>query len=114
MLQTKLLIEPHYFGNISFYKLIKQYDGIVWEVSDHFLKQTFRNRNVILTANGPLSLVVPVKYGNRTPYKSVSVDYSENWQKKHLRAIQSAYAKSPFFDYYISEIETGPLKNRIW
>ncbi len=96
----KLLIEPHYLGNISYYVAIRHHAKIIWEVSEHFVKQTFRNRTVILSANGPLNLIVPVKFGNRTPFKDVRIDYSQRWFKEHWRAVHSAYAKSPYFEFF--------------
>ena len=107
----KLLIEPHYFGNLSYYSLINHFRGqVCWEVCDHYVKQTFRNRTVILSANGPLNLIIPVKYTNRTPVGEVTIDYSESWNKKHWRSIHSAYAKSPYFDYYGPQIEQALMQ----
>ncbi len=30
----------------------------------------------------------------------VKIDYSQKWQAVHLRGIQSAYGKAPFFEYF--------------
>ena len=95
-----LLIEPQYFGNVAYYALMSSSEELLLEVQQHFVKQTYRNRTTILGANGPLNLVVPVNFGNRTPFSEVTIDYAEPWNIRHLRAIQSSYAKSPFFDHY--------------
>ena len=87
-------------GNVAYFALISKYDKVLLEHHQHFIKQTYRNRTTILGANGSLDLIVPVNFGNRSPFHEVTIDYSEPWPKRHLRALQSSYAKSPFFDHY--------------
>lgn len=36
--------------------------------------------------------------------QEVEIDNNQKWLNKHLRAIQSAYGKAPFFEYYADEI----------
>jgi len=95
-----LLIEPHYLGSIEYFVLVKHFDTIRWEVQEHFVKQTYRNRAVVLTANGPQNLVVPVKYSRRTPFKDVRIEYAERWIKDHWGALYSAYGKAPYFEFF--------------
>jgi len=33
-------------------------------------------------------------------YKDVKIDYNQNWLKNHWNAIQSAYGKAPYFEFY--------------
>lgn len=101
---SPLLIEPHYCGSLEYYLLITESDAITWEVEGHFLKQTFRNRTTILSANGPQNLVVPVKYRNHMPLKDVRIDYAQGWIKDHWGALYSAYGKAPYFEYYGPEL----------
>jgi hypothetical protein len=95
-----LLIEPHYLGSLEYFVLIRQYDTVLWEVREHFMKQTYRNRAVVLTSNGPQNLIVPVKYARTTALADVRIEYSERWVKDHWGAIYSGYGKAPFFDYF--------------
>ncbi len=57
----------------------------------------------IMTANGVMTLSVPVVKGSSIKIltKDVQVDYSTNWQKLHFKGIESAYKNSPYYDYYI-------------
>ncbi len=105
MKSDTILIEPHYIGNIEYYVLISNYPSVCLEVNDHFIKQTYRNRTTILTANGTQNLIVPVTFGNRTIYKDVKIDYQQKWVKDHMRAVKSAYAKSPFFEHFMAYFE---------
>lgn len=67
-----------------------------------YQKQTFRNRSIILTANGPQNLSVPVirQNGKNTLVSETKISYVENWLKDHQRAIESAYRNTPYYQYY--------------
>ncbi len=96
-----------YFGSISYYKSLVQMEAISFELYEHYVKQTIRNRMSILGANGLLNLSIPVEKpnGNKTLTKDIQISYAENWQKNHWKAIESAYAPSPYFEHYESEVK---------
>jgi hypothetical protein len=96
-----------YFGSISYYKSLVQMETISFELYEHYVKQTIRNRMSILGANGMLNLSIPVEKpnGNKTLTKDIRISYAENWQKNHWKAIESAYAPSPYFEHYESEVK---------
>lgn len=77
------------------------------EMCETFPKQTFRNRAVIATGNGPLVLTVPVvrTHGNHTLTRDIGISYQEPWNVRHWRAIVSAYNAAPYFLYYRDELE---------
>jgi hypothetical protein len=58
-----------------------------------------------MTANGVLPLSIPVIRKNHTIVKDVLIDYAENWQINHNRAIVSAYKNSAYFDHYFPYFE---------
>ena len=101
------LFPTSYFPPISYFVLARQYAGITIDGCEHYIKQTVRNRADILSANGVLSLVVPVLRNKeaRLSSQDVLIDYKTLWQRNHLRAIRSAYGKTAYFDYYFPEIE---------
>lgn len=109
-----LLISTAYLPPIDYLKAMIEADQTVIEAHENFQKRSYRNRAVILSANGPLTLSVPVKKpeGNHTPITAVTIDYGETWQHDHWQAIQSAYNKSPFFEYYGYLIE--PFYKKRW
>ena len=57
----------------------------------------------IATANGLQNLTVPILggRGNKTAYAEIEISYAENWISQHKMTLQSAYSKSPFYEYYI-------------
>lgn len=82
------------------------YEEIYIEQFEHFNKQTYRNRCVILGGNGPIQLVVPVVKGRgrKILIKDLEISYDTDWQRNHWRTIFSAYSSSPFFEYYKDDV----------
>ncbi len=103
----KALFSTAYFPPIGMMAAMVQSDELLIELHETFPKQTHRNRTVILTANGPMTLSVPVLRpdGTHTRTSDIQIAYTERWNVIHWRAIESAYSSSPFFLYYRDEIE---------
>ncbi len=76
------------------------------EKHEHYNKQSYRNRCTIYSANGLLDLVVPVmRYEKpKMPITQVRIAYDTLWQKLHFKAIESAYSRSPFYEYYNDDL----------
>jgi hypothetical protein len=97
----QVIIELPYFPPLEFFCLLMQSENIILEVSEHYLKQTYRNRCQILTSHGIRSLIIPVKEGNsKIPVRDIRIDFRQKWVQNHWRTIRTAYGKAPFFDYY--------------
>lgn len=64
-----------------------------------FERHGFGNRNLIKTHSGAQMLTVPVRLDNHLdkPISQIEI-VSGNWKRKHLRTIELAYAKAPYFD----------------
>lgn len=77
------------------------------ESQENYQKQSYRNRCCIYGANGKQNLVIPVKKlpKEKTPILGIEIDYGCNWQKIHLKSIESAYKLSAFYDYYADDIK---------
>ncbi len=104
-MQTLVLLATAYFPPIQYFsKLTKGFLSTV-ELHENYSKQSYRNRCHILGSNGLLPLSVPVVKGNsKSPIKQVRIDYSELWQRQHLRALDAAYKSSPFYEFYIDDL----------
>ena len=77
-----------------------------FEVYDNFQKQTYRNRCYIYGANGKQLLNIPVqKKSGKQLYRDIKIDYTSNWQLEHFKTLNSAYNSSPFFEFYIDDLE---------
>lgn len=100
-----LLLNTAYFAPISYFSAIKQSQQVTIEQFEHFGKQSYRNRCEIMTANGTISLTVPVaKANSKTLTKDLKIIYATPWQKLHFRSIESAYKNSPYYEYYIDDL----------
>ncbi|MCF2492212.1 WbqC family protein [Dyadobacter chenhuakuii] len=81
------------------------YDRIYIDIEERYVKQTYRNRCSVLTANKVDQLTVPVqKYETAAPTKDIKIDYGQDWLRRHLGCLQSAYGKSPFYEFYAPEL----------
>ncbi len=103
-----ILLSTAYFGPVRYFSKLAGYPEIYLEQHENFTKQTFRNRAVILGANGPVPLIVPVEKGRgpKIKIKDLRIAYHEEWQRTHWRTIFSAYNSSPFFEYYADDLES--------
>ena len=98
------LFSTAYWAPVSYYLLAAQSSIVHIEQYERYQKQSYRNRCTILSANGPLSLVVPVLRPHNCCIRDVRIDYSKPWQKIHWRAIEAAYRSSAFFEEYSADI----------
>jgi hypothetical protein len=95
-------------GPIEYFAQIVRSGKVILDPNEHYLKQTFRNRCIIATANGRFPLIIPVfrPNGNHTKVKDVQITYSEKWQQLHWRTLNAAYSHSPFMLYYQDMLES--------
>lgn len=101
-----LLIEPQYWGSISYFKELVSANNIVLDIHSNFQKGTYRNRCKIMGPNGLLSLSVPLVKGNgqHSIFNQVRISYSENWRKDHWQSLVSSYRRSAYFEFYEEQI----------
>ena len=100
----KALLSSTYFGPVQWYQKLHRYDECLIEQYESFIKQTYRNRMVIATTNGPLALTIPTNHGDSMLMKDIRISDHANWRHVHWNAILSAYGESPFFEYYQDDI----------
>jgi hypothetical protein len=100
---TTALLQTTYFGPVQWYQKLARYDRCLIEQYDSFQKQTYRNRCIIMTANGIQALTVPVVHHGEV-VKDIRISDHNQWRRVHWNALQSAYSESPFFEYYADDI----------
>ena len=105
------LIEVHYLPCLAYFAVALQYEEILLEASENFVKQTYRNRCRILTPSGVQSLVVPVTSAHgKVVIRDARLDYNQKWLNNHWRTIQSAYGKAAYFEYYADDLHDVMFK----
>ena len=100
----KALLSSTYFGPVQWYQKLNRYDECLIERHESFIKQTYRNRMIIPTTNGPLSLTIPTNHDTSMAMKDIRISDHANWRHVHWNALMSAYGESPYFEYYQDDI----------
>ena len=102
-----------YLPDIQYTALFINNDSAEIELFETYPKQTCRNRCNVMTANGLQTLTVPVikTNGNHTLTKDIAISYREPWQQIHMRCLEAAYRKTPYFEYYFPYLEKAYTTN---
>ena len=103
-----ILTELHYLPSIPYFQQLLAADAVLLDAHEHYHKQTYRNRCLVRTAQGPQLLTVPVVDGassRKVRTSEIEIDYRQNWMHRHFRTLQTAYGNSPYFSYYADYLE---------
>ncbi|MDD4032261.1 MAG: WbqC family protein [Bacteroidales bacterium] len=101
-----MYLSTAYFPPVSWFAAYVYAHEVVIEDAEHYLKQTYRNRCRIYSAGGPMDLSVPVVHRSESRnIRSVEISYTSDWQKQHARALESAYRRSPFYEFYLDDLQ---------
>jgi hypothetical protein len=87
------IMQPTYFPWTGYFDLIDQSDKFVFLDDVQLVRRSWMVRNRIKTSQGPLFLSIPVrktKHRDEQLLHETEIDYSQNWQKKHLDSIRFA------------------------
>lgn len=98
-------MQSGYIPWIGFFELMQRADIFLIFDTVKFDKNSWRNRNRIKTAHGPLWLTVPVHSKGSPRLCEILIDNSTDWSKKHLKSIEVNYSKSPYFEEYFEGIK---------
>ena len=101
----RTILSTAYWGNIRYYTELLAGNTVI-DLNEHYVKQSYRNRCELLTANGSAQLIVPVLQpsGTKTPTGALRIDPSKHWQHQHWQTILSAYRGAAYFDHYADRI----------
>jgi hypothetical protein len=97
----RVAVDLHYLPSLEFFAAIANAEEILIFPKDSYQRQSYLNRTRIRLANKVETLSVPIQGRRpRLPMDQVRIDNSQKWESNHLRGIQSAYGKAPFFEFY--------------
>lgn len=101
------VVHLQFFPSVAQLVLFEELGEVSIDIYENFPKQTFRNRAVLLSSQGLMNIIVPVKSKGKEKQviKDVEISYSEKWNVEMWRTIFSCYGKSPYFMYYADKIE---------
>lgn len=107
-----LITDLFYLPPIEYFVSILGHKEIIVDGTESYQKQTYRNRAQILLTNKVEILSIPVFEGSKKKaYNEIKIDYGQKWKNVHLRGIQSAYGKAPFFEFFFPYFEHVYNKN---
>jgi hypothetical protein len=94
------------FGSQYLYAHLLKANHFYIEKFENYQKRSERNKYNIINHLGIQTLTIPLKSGKNNQHiiTDVKISYDENWQKFHLKCIESAYRKAPFYEYYMDQI----------
>ena len=98
-----ILLSSAYLAPVQYYTKLLQCKGNAYiEAYDSYTKQTYRNRCVIVDANGPLALTIPTEKTaeGKCLMRNIRISDHGNWRHRHWNALEAAYRHTPFFLYY--------------
>ena len=99
----KVGVCPAYLPSVNYMAWIVAHKEIGFIISNHFQKQTFRNRTAIYGSNGKLNLIIPIVHRKDLDHQideNVLIHQENSWQKNHWRSLETSYRSSPFYEYY--------------
>lgn len=103
-----LVLAPAYCGSIYRYAAMAMYGNVVIDTSRRFNKREKEcHRCTIEGPNGLQRLTVPLEKPQQwhsTLLDDVKVSTHGEWWHVHWGAIESAYGRTPYFEYYADEL----------
>ena len=111
-----LLLPPRYCAPIGYYAALVWADVAIYDTAARYDKRCKAvHRADIADTHGPLQLTVPVSKGDAAPgtrplWAQRSVSEHGRWWEIHRIALESAYGRTPYFQFYIDNLL--PMLNR--
>ena len=111
-----VLLSTAYLPPVEWFAAYAQADVVWLEAEEHYLKQTYRNRCILLNVSGSIELSVPVSKTapNHCPVREMRISYAENWPRNHWKSLETSYGTSPYFLYYRDYLEPFYLRRYDW
>jgi hypothetical protein len=109
-----VILSTAYLAPVEYYMQLYNRKRLIIEKQDNYVKQTYRNRCVIASANGLQTLSIPVvkPASDKCQTKDIRIAEHGNWRHLHWNAIISAYNSTPFFEYYADDFSPFYEKRR--
>lgn len=91
--------QPAYLPWLGYFHKIMLADIFVIMDDVQFEKNSFTNRNKIISGGQEVMLTIPVKQKGHLDKTVAQIELvDQRWRKKHLKSIEQAYRKAPAYD----------------
>jgi len=103
---TIVILQSNYIPWRGYFDLMRRADHFVIYDEVQFTKNDWRNRNIIVTRQGPAWLTISARTGARfgQPIRETQVS-DTRWAEKHWRTIAQAYARAPHIADFRQQLE---------
>lgn len=106
---TTLLLAPRYWGSIAWYAAMAAHENVIVDYrARHDKRLKLTHRTTLADVNGPLSLTMPLsrpaeRDRSQGPlrWSDMLVSPHDEWWNIHRVTLESAYGRTPFFEFYI-------------
>ena len=96
-----IITQSNYIPWKGYFTTMRKATHLVVYDDMQYTKRDWRNRNKIITPNGPNWLSIPVKVSGKFNQKINETEVSDiNWGEEHWNLIQINYKNSPYFKEY--------------
>lgn len=102
-----------YFPALTFFQHNYRFGKILYDSTSIYRKEWQLNRTYLPGSNGKICLSIPLVGGRgiRMPLSEVKIDNGSSWKRDHFRTFSSVYGRSPYFLFYVDELELLYEKN---
>lgn len=114
------IVPPAYCGNVAMYTAMARYGHVIIDASAKYNKrEKSLHRCTIEGSNGIQRLTVPLQKPQEwhsTRISDVMVSTHGDWWHVHWGALEAAYGRTPFFEYYADELRpwfSGEIKRLV-
>lgn len=101
------IMPPQYMASAAYYAVMAAYGRVVIDSSMRYDKRfKSAHRCDIASTHGLLRLTVPIEKASLSGrgWDSVGVSDHGDWWSDHIVSLESAYGRTPFFEYYFDRI----------
>lgn len=106
--------QPNYIPYIGYFHRITEADVFVFLDNAQFSNNNMHHWNYIKTPQGKLRIKIPVEYSFKDSINQTRTKDELMWKQKHLKIIQTNYARARYFkDFYpeLAELLLSPYQN---
>ncbi|VAW49911.1 hypothetical protein MNBD_GAMMA04-25 [hydrothermal vent metagenome] len=101
------IMQPTYLPWSGYFNLIQSVDKFVFLDDVQFEKQSWQSRNRLAQNAQEMLLSIPIKkHSLSSKINQITVNQQQSWQKKHVKSLRQAYAKSPYIEDVLSALES--------
>ncbi len=106
--EATAVMPPRYMGSVGYYAVMARYGRVVVDAAMRYDKrQKDVHRCEIVDTRGLLRLTVPLGKphgcGHAPIWRDALVSTHDEWWRQHLIALESAYGRTPYFEFLIDK-----------